>query len=218
EIDVWNAHFSELGTPLAAARGIPVVVTLHNEYAWVPNDPASSFRALDPLVDRYVAVSESVARFCATRFALARERVSVVRNALAAGRPGSLVAARAGRDDARGRPPEPSDDDERRRAAFRAALGIPADAELLLQVGRLDPVKAPHVLIEAVAALAPARPRVHACLVGAPADREIAAELRARIAALGLAERVVLTGRRHDVGAFLEAADVFVLPSVIEGL
>ena len=34
EIGVVNAHYSTLGARLAAERGIPVVVTLHNSYAW----------------------------------------------------------------------------------------------------------------------------------------------------------------------------------------
>jgi hypothetical protein len=82
DVDLWNAHYSDLGAPLAALRGIPVVVTIHNEYAWVPNRPDDTFRRVDAVVDAYVAVSESAAAFAAERFAIARERIGVIRNAL----------------------------------------------------------------------------------------------------------------------------------------
>jgi glycosyltransferase involved in cell wall biosynthesis len=42
--------------------------------------------------------------------------------------------------------------------------------------------------------------------------------VRARIAALGLGERVLLAGQRRDIAELLAAADLFVLPSVLEGL
>lgn len=197
DVDLLNPHYSDLGTPLAAARGIPVVVTLHNEYAWVPNRKGDPFRVLDPSVDLYVAVSESAAEFCAARFGIARERIRVIRNAL------SRAASRRSSLD---------------RFAARAELDIPAEAELLLQVGRVDAVKAPLALVEAVAVLAAERPRLCAWIVGPLADRDYAARLRARIDELGLADRILVAGRRGDVPRLLAAADVFVLPSVIEGL
>jgi glycosyltransferase involved in cell wall biosynthesis len=195
DVDLLNPHYSDLGTPLAAARGIPVVVTLHNEYAWVPNRRGDPFLTLDAYVDAYVAVSENAAAFCAARFGLARERIRVIRNALPAARRSSLD-----------------------RSAARAELDVPLDAELLLQVGRVDAVKAPIALVDAVALLAAERPRLRAWIVGPLADRDYAARLRARIDEHGLDERIFVAGRRGDVPRLLAAADVFVLPSWIEGL
>jgi glycosyltransferase involved in cell wall biosynthesis len=197
DVDLLNPHYSDLGTPLAAARGIPVVVTLHNEYAWVPNRQGDPFRALHPLVDAYVAVSASAAEFCAARFGLAPERVRVIRNALS-----GAGSRRSSLD----------------RLAARAELDIPADAELLLQVGRVDAIKAPLALVDAVAVLADDRPQLCAWIVGPLADRDYAARLRARIDELGLPDRIFVAGRRGDVPRLLAAADVFVLPSLIEGL
>jgi glycosyltransferase involved in cell wall biosynthesis len=201
DVDLLNAHYSEVGLPLAAARGIPVVVTFHNEYAWVPNRPDDPMRRAASWIDAYTAVSASAADFCAERFAIPRERIQVIRNALA-------IPLRE----------EPPASPDAGRSGARALLGIPEDAELLVQIGRVDPVKSPHVLVDAVVELAAAHPRLVAWIVGPLGDREYATRLRARIAGHGLGERVLVTGRRDDVPRLLAAADVFVLPSWIEGL
>ncbi|WP_432497093.1 D-inositol-3-phosphate glycosyltransferase [Kineococcus gypseus] len=58
------------------------------------------------------------------------------------------------------------------RAAARARLGVPQDAEVLLFVGRLQPLKAPDVLVEAAALLLRERPerraRLRVLVLGGP--------------------------------------------------
>lgn len=196
-IQLVNAHYSTLGTAVAASLRIPVVATIHNAYAWLGAALYEEFRTLDPDVAGYIAVSESVADFSARRFHIERDRIAVVRN-----------GARS-----RGRPV-----DAEGRARARRALGIPPDAELVLQVGSVSRVKAQLATVEAVARLAASRPRLVARLVGAEAEPDYAALVRQRIADRDLGERVVLSGLRSDVDVLLDAADVFVLPSLIEGL
>jgi glycosyltransferase involved in cell wall biosynthesis len=196
DVRVLHAHFSHLGTPVAAALGIPVVSTLHNAYAWVGADFASGVRSVDPLVSAYTAVSGSVADFCARRFRIDRGRIRVIRNSLPYDHRGDVVD----------------------RASARAALGVPPDAELVVQVARIDPIKCQLALVDAVAAIARERPRLHAWVVGAEGDAPYAARVRERIRDAGLAGRVALLGERSDVRAILAAADCFTLPSVLEGL
>ncbi len=196
DVHLVNAHFSTLGTALAAGLGIPVVVTLHNAYAWVGASVVDEMRRLDPLVDGYTAVSGFVADFCARRFAIARERIAVIPNAF--------------------RPPDtavPMD-----RAAARAELGIPPDAELVLQIGRIDPIKCQLALVDAVEALRATRPRLVAWLVGGTGDAAYRDRVEERIARAGLGERIVLLGERSDVPRLLAAADLLAMPSVLEGL
>jgi len=96
----------------------------------------------------------------------------------------------------------------------RSTLGLPADAQIVLWIGRLDPVKGLTVLIEAFREIARAT-NAHLLLAGAgPLD----GQLRCQIDASGLISRVHMLGARSDVPALLKVADVFAFPSRTEGL
>jgi glycosyltransferase involved in cell wall biosynthesis len=82
----------------------------------------------------------------------------------------------------------------------------------VVAVGRLAPPKDAATLIDALAALPPGL--CTATLVGDGRER---AELEARIAVAGVADRVELVGDRDDVPEQLARADVFVLSSRSEG-
>lgn len=101
------------------------------------------------------------------------------------------------------------------RAAVRAELGVPADAELLILGARLEPQKGISVLLRAVADLGASRPTLHLALAGIGSLRESLGE-EART--LGIASRVHFLGVRLDMPRLLGAADLFVLPSNWEGL
>lgn len=95
----------------------------------------------------------------------------------------------------------------------RAELGVPAGAPLIAQVGRFDPPK--HHLF--TAALLPLLPEAHVVFVGR-GGTALEAETRRRLAARGCLDRAHFVGERTDVPRWLAAADVSILPSVIEGL
>lgn len=100
-------------------------------------------------------------------------------------------------------------------ASVRASMGIPATAMVFLNVGRLDPQKGQRCLLQAFALTANEVPDSYLVIVG---GGRLKNELEAESARLGIADRVRFMGIRRDVGAFLRAADVFVFPSVFEGL
>jgi glycosyltransferase involved in cell wall biosynthesis len=102
---------------------------------------------------------------------------------------------------------------------FRSELGLPARAPLLVSVGRLCAVKGQRVLIDAVRLLARDRPDLRVVLVGDDLEQGGAfrEELVAQIAANGLDGRVIVVGFRPDARVAIAAADVFVLPSLVEG-
>jgi glycosyltransferase involved in cell wall biosynthesis len=82
-------------------------------------------------------------------------------------------------------------------------------------VGWLTPVKGHRVLIEAVARLKPGWPRLHVVIVGSGELRESLTTLAAEH---GMADSVRLLGERADVPECLAAMDLFVLPSLNEGM
>jgi glycosyltransferase involved in cell wall biosynthesis len=103
------------------------------------------------------------------------------------------------------------------RTELRRQWGVPEEAPLLVTVGRLAPEKGHRDLLQALHLLA-SRPEwreLRLLMVGTGARQ---GPLRAEAEALGLAERVVFAGFQRDVPPFVQAADVFVLPSVREGL
>lgn len=103
--------------------------------------------------------------------------------------------------------------DANARTRMRARWAIGADEELVLGVGRLVRKKGFEFLIDAIARLAPARPRLRLVLAG---DGDLRAEFERRIASHGLGGRVVMPGvlLQDDVAAALAAADAVAVPSV----
>ena len=86
-------------------------------------------------------------------------------------------------------------------------------------VGRLTPVKDQQILLRAMASLRAKHPelgeRLHMMLVG---DGPLRADIERLSAQLGLQEVVWLTGDRADVHELLKLMDVFLLPSLGEGI
>lgn len=103
---------------------------------------------------------------------------------------------------------------EAARAATRARWGIGEGERLAGFVGRLNHQKNPEFLLEVFAALYRRDPRWRLLLVGG-GEKEPA--LRRRAAELGLAGRVIFAGVQSDVPAFMNAFDLFLLPSNFEG-
>ena len=97
----------------------------------------------------------------------------------------------------------------------RRGLGIPADARVLLYVGRLAPEKNLPMLVDAFARIAAREPQAILVLAGSGKSAE---SLRAHVNTLGLAERVVFTGflSRTKLDPLYFLAEVFVFPSKTE--
>ena len=96
-------------------------------------------------------------------------------------------------------------------AVSRGSLDTPADAPLLLALGRLHQNKAFDVLIDALAAI----PGAWLWLAGAG---PLEGELKTQAGRRGVGDRVRFLGWRDDVAALFAAADVFVCPSRHEPL
>ncbi len=103
--------------------------------------------------------------------------------------------------------------------AVRRALGIETRALLVGTAGRLVPVKGHEYLIRAAAYIADARPDVRVLIAGSgPREHE----LRALARSLGVDRRCLFVDpavdARFNVYDLLAALDVFVLPSLTEGI
>ena len=104
---------------------------------------------------------------------------------------------------------------ERDQRAFRAKLGLPSEGFIGVFVGRLTAQKAPEFLVDTWASIPWTAPAHKLLLIG---EGEKQMVLEKRIREKGLEDSVVLTGKVENVEDYLKAADVFILPSVTEGM
>ncbi|PRC48334.1 D-inositol-3-phosphate glycosyltransferase, partial [Mycobacterium sp. ITM-2017-0098] len=102
------------------------------------------------------------------------------------------------------------------RQAARAALGLAADAHIVAFVGRIQPLKAPDVLLRAAARL----PGVQVVIAGGPSGNGVATpdNLVHLAAELGIADRVTFLPpqSRDDLVKVYRAADIVAVPSYNE--
>ena len=197
-VDVLHAHEYEMnayGGLAAAIARIPSVATIHGSVWGVDHKRHQLAYALVRLLgrQRVVAVSEELAQRLSKSLRRSRKSLDLVAN-------GIPMPAR---------PPERSAQDQR---AARRQAGLPEDVRLVLAVGNLYPVKDHASLIRALARM---REPAHVAIAGRGDEEE---RLRELIRELDLAERVHLLGLRDDIPTLLRAADVFVQPSLSEGL
>jgi glycosyltransferase involved in cell wall biosynthesis len=196
--DVRLVHTHEFGantygTLGARVAGLPVVATVHGQSYYADCVRRRWAYRLVSHAAVMVAVSDDVKRFIVERTGVAAERIRVIHNGIGAA---ETVSAEAG-------------------AHLRDALGLGETDRIVTAVGSLYPVKGHDVLIDAAPSILAACPST-VFLVAGRGDRESA--LRAQARRLGIDGRVHFLGLRHDVPDILAITDVFVLPSMSEGL
>ncbi len=97
----------------------------------------------------------------------------------------------------------------------RSELNIPKDVTLVLFVARFIHQKQPLKLISAFASAVKQLPSLRLLMVGDGDQKPEALEM---VKQLGITDQVIFAPFRQDVPDVLAAADVFVLPSLWEGL
>jgi len=98
---------------------------------------------------------------------------------------------------------------------MRAELGIDAEHAVIGAVGRLVPVKAFDVFLDAAARILEKRPQTTFLLAG---DGPLRTELTDRARRLGIEKNVLLTGFREDILNITSTFDIFVVSSHHEGI
>jgi glycosyltransferase involved in cell wall biosynthesis len=100
------------------------------------------------------------------------------------------------------------------RVDLRSLIGLGPDVALLCSAGRLVADKGHIYLLRAIGAMQE-RGRVHLAIVGEGPEESA---LRSEAAAAGIGDRVHFMGYRDDLIGILKSTDVFVLPSLEEGI
>ncbi len=105
----------------------------------------------------------------------------------------------------------------RDRQKCREELGLPQDKKIVVNVAKLyDVVKGHEILVRAMQEVIKKRDDVVCYIVG---DGELRPSLENLIAELNLQSSIMIVGAKphHEIPAWINAADVFVLPSLNEG-
>ena len=193
--DVFHIHVGSGrenfdGARAARRAGVPAVVqTQHQPWLHTRRKQGPFFRAIAP-VDRLIAVSEGL-RLTHERIGVPPERLVTVPNGIVPRGPGPG------------------------QQAARAALGLGPDDLVVMTVGRLMVQKGQRYLVAAMPDLVARFPRLAVVVVG---GGYLAEDLERQADDLGVGRFLHLPGHRSDARMLLDAADVFALPSLQEGM
>lgn len=197
QISLIHAHefyMAGVGAIVSRLTGIPLVATVHGK-TYYPDKRRRRllYRLIAAQASKIVPVSQDLATFFCRTTGTPVSRVEVIYN-------GIDVDVLAG---------------VLRDRELLASVGIPPTAPVVGAVGNLYPVKGHAHLLRAMPAVMTGQPAVHLVVLGRGALHD---RLLADAQALGIRDRVHLLGHREDVPRWVASLDVFVLPSLSEGL
>lgn len=181
------------GAFVATLCGVPLVATVHGKnYFWEKLRRRLAYQWVSRNATM-VAVSENLKQFIVEKVGVDSGHVKVVYNGVDA------------------LPPlRPADIDE-----CRKELDLPTGDQIVGVVGNLYPVKGHQYLIAAIPAVLEKCPNTTFIFAG---RGQLEAELKAQVQQLGIDGKVRFLGLRQDIPRILAVLDVFVLPSLSEGL
>jgi len=195
---VHSRNWAAFDTVLAA-RLAQVPVVIHGEHGREIADPEGRNRRRNhvrrlsaPLVTRFVTVSHDLSRWLVHDVGVAPHKVVTIHNGVNV---------------------ERFSPDTREEA--RRIFGVSPQTVVVGTVGRLDPVKDHAGFLEAFAMVTKGHGDAVGVIVG---DGDCRDMLEEQTRLLGIGARTRLLGKRLDIPILLSGFDIFVLPSIAEGL
>lgn len=184
-------HANFLGRLAGWSAGVPHIVSGIRVAERRSRGHLALDRWTERLVQTHVAVSQSVADFSVRHAGLSAQKMVVIHNGVDTNLYDHADPINA------------------------SEVGLPDSSRVIITVGRLDRQKGLFDLLNAAAGIVHQFRDVHFLIVG---EGDLRGELESQIQAQGLEARVHLTGWRADVPRLLNRAELFVLPSLWEGL
>lgn len=198
-IDLVHSHLyhANLYGRLAAWRaGVPAIASVHNTYKRPKLHRRIINRLLSHATARVIAVSEDIRRDLMRYDGVRPDRIVTINNGIDLARIETGIS----------------------RQQARERLGLPDDVLAIGCVARLEEQKGHRFLLEAMALLkedAGLASRLRLLIVG---DGRLRKALEEQAAALGVGSFTSFLGTRGDVAEILKAMDLYVMPSLWEGL
>ena len=169
-------------------ESIPVIRTEHLPYLLTDAHQQENYRLQTHQISHHIVVSEASRK--SFQGHILPERMTVIRNGIFASKPTGSSSA------------------------LRSEFGLHEEL-VLVTVARLAAQKDHRSLLWALPDILHAHPRLRLLFVGS-GEEQVALEALAR--QLDLSNSVLFTGQRSDVADIIALSDLFVLPSVFEGL
>ena len=187
--DLWAGLVSKIGHDrilVSSRRDMGILRTLKHHLG---------YRALNPMVDLVLTVSDEVRRFCIRTDGISPQKVATLYN--------GLELARV--------------DLQRGAESLRRNLSVDLNAPLIATVGHVRAVKGIDVLVRIATIVVRQYPAAIFVIVGKNSDTEYSKTIRAEIQRLGLSSNILFLGESHEVPSLLHQCNVFLLPSRSEG-
>lgn len=181
------------GALVAKLCGIPLVGTVHGKNYYPDHAKRRIAYRWASRAAHMVAVSHDLQRFLEERIGIAHHRITVIHNGVDMIQQGSL--------------------DQVRR--LRSEFGVGEDEFVIGIVGSLYPVKGHAYLFQALRIVLLHHPKTRLLVIG---QGYLAQTLKEKVSELGIERAVSFLGLRNDVPRVLPLLELFVLPSLSEGL
>jgi glycosyltransferase involved in cell wall biosynthesis len=191
-LQTYDFYANAIGALVGRLARIPIIV-MSQRVGYAKRWRRWVDRRVSRRVDRVTAVSEHVREFCIKSEGMLPGQVVVVRNGI------DLEAFVQASD----------------RVQTRGQLGIDDATFLVGTVGRLSKEKGHRILIQAASLVLTSISNVKFIVVGQGPDL---VELRTLVEQLQLSEVFIFTGHVADVRSLLDAVDLYVHPSLWEGM
>jgi len=197
QVEILHTHeffMNTLGLVASRLTGVPLVATVHGRNYYADRFRRRvAYRLVGKFGAQMIAVSEDIRGFLVERVGIPAGRIRVVPNGV----------------------PVDEEPSHERLSRLRRTLGLDEQNRVVGTVGSLYPVKGHTYLIDAAVPVVRRFPDVVFLIVGRGGLRE---ELEAQAQRLGVARYFRFVGHRDDVSDLLGVCNVFVLPSLSEGM
>ncbi len=192
------SHYSNIiGIPLAWLCKVPIRIS--SQRSMLVNYPFY-VKIFDYLINNFgfstkmIAVSDEVRLFCINVEKIRPERVIVIKNGVEIPK---------------------KNYDLQNKTDFQITQKLPISTKIILTVGRLTEIKGHTFLIKAAEKIINTNPEVIFLIVG---EGYLFSDLQKEINSRNMEEKVKLCGLIKDIRNLYEIADIFVLPSLSEGM
>ncbi len=174
------------GVPLIVTEIQNIIPTLPKWYTWIDHQ-------LSKITDVCISTTQAVTDYGVNVVGFPREKIVLV--------PTNAVDHRRFLN-----PPDPQ--------KFRHEFGLPSDAKIIVNIGRMVEQKGQIFLIRAMKEVIEREPKAYALVVGSGGLEE---NLKAEAEKLNLGDHLKFLGTRKDTPHLLMGSDVFAFPSIYEG-
>jgi sugar transferase (PEP-CTERM/EpsH1 system associated) len=194
----WGTYFEGIVAAKLLCRKIKFIFSFHGktiqELHHTPERRLRAQKMMSVFTDIILTLSDQMAQDYASMVNIAREKISFIYN---------------------GVDTDIFTSDTSGRHKLEREFNIGEDDFVIGFVGRVDPVKDIKTLIDAAYLLTPTIKNIKILIVGEGSEKKVLEDYAVN---KGIGNCVIFTGQRDDIPAFLNMMEIYVQPSLYEGM